>query len=74
MEMMSRTIPPMPVAAPWYGSTNDGELCDSILNVTAQPSPRLVTPAFSPMPTSMSFFISSVTFSPNWRRWFLEDL
>ena len=57
MEMMSRTIPPIPVAAPWWGSTKEGELWDSILKVTAQPSPRSVTPAFSPMPTSMSFFI-----------------
>ena len=32
---MSRTIPPTPVAAPWYGSTYDGWLWLSILNVTA---------------------------------------
>ena len=29
---MSRMMPPTPVAAPWYGSMNDGWLCDSILN------------------------------------------
>ena len=27
----SRRMPPTPVAAPWYGSMNDGWLCDSIL-------------------------------------------
>ncbi len=27
-----------------------GWLCDSILNATAQPSPTLMTPAFSPGP------------------------
>ena len=32
---MSRTMPPTPVAAPWYGSTKLGWLCDSTLNVTA---------------------------------------
>ena len=32
---MSRTMPPMPVAAPWCGSTNDGWLWLSILKVTA---------------------------------------
>ena len=32
---MSRTMPPTPVAAPWYGSTYDGWLCDSTLKVTA---------------------------------------
>ncbi len=47
---------------------------DSTLNVTAQPSPRSVTPAFSPMPTIMCCFISSVSFSPNWRRCTFEDL
>ena len=29
--MMSRRIPPIPVAAPWNGSTADGWLCDSHL-------------------------------------------
>jgi hypothetical protein len=29
IEMMSRTMPPMPVAAPWNGSMKDGWLCDS---------------------------------------------
>ena len=33
----SRRMPPTPVAAPWYGSTADGWLCDSILKATAQP-------------------------------------
>ena len=32
---MSRTMPPTPVAAPWYGSTYDGWLWLSTLNVTA---------------------------------------
>ena len=32
----SRRMPPTPVAAPWYGSTADGWLCDSILNATAE--------------------------------------
>ena len=36
---MSRRMPPTPVAAPWYGSTALGWLCDSILNATASPSP-----------------------------------
>ena len=31
----------------------------------AEPSPISVTPAFSPIPTIRSFFISSVTFAPN---------
>ena len=48
--MMSRRIPPTPVAAPWNGSTADGWLCDSTLNATASPSPRSSTPAFSPGP------------------------
>ena len=47
---MSRRIPPTPVAAPWYGSTALGWLCDSILNATASPSPIEITPAFSPGP------------------------
>jgi hypothetical protein len=48
--MMSRRIPPTPVAAPWNGSTADGWLCDSTLNVTASPPPMSTTPAFSPGP------------------------
>src|SRR3954469_5431996 len=47
---MSRRIPPTPVAAPWKGSTAEGWLCDSTLNATATPSPRSITPAFSPGP------------------------
>ena len=46
----SRRMPPTPVAAPWYGSMNDGWLCDSILNAARQPSPMSTTPAFSPGP------------------------
>src|SRR5262245_35038411 len=49
---MSRRIPPTPVAAPWNGSTAEGWLCDSTLNATASPSPRSITPAFSPGPCS----------------------
>jgi hypothetical protein len=49
---MSRRIPPTPVAAPWYGSTADGWLCDSSLNATASPSPMETTPAFSPGPAT----------------------
>ena len=41
---MSRRMPPTPVAAPWYGSTADGWLCDSILKATARPSPIEMTP------------------------------
>ena len=47
-------MPPTPVAAPWYGSTADGWLCDSILNATARPSPMSITPAFSPGPAMTS--------------------
>ena len=50
MVKMSRRMPPTPVAAPWYGSMNDGWLCDSILNAATQPSPMSITPAFSPGP------------------------
>ena len=50
--MMSRRIPPTPVAAPWNGSTADGWLWLSTLNATAWPSPRSSTPAFSPGPCS----------------------
>ncbi len=64
MARMSRTMPPTPVAAPWYGSTNDGWLCDSILKVTAQPSPMSTTPAFSPIPASILDRISAVVVSP----------
>ena len=52
MARMSRRIPPTPVAAPWNGSTADGWLWLSTLNVTACPSPRSITPAFSPGPWS----------------------
>src|SRR5258708_3494281 len=52
MARMSRTIPPTPVAAPWKGSTYDGGLCDSSLNVTAYPWPMSTTPAFWPIPAS----------------------
>src|SRR5262249_60188842 len=48
----SRMMPPIPVAAPWNGSTALGWLCDSTLNATATPSPRSTTPAFSPGPCS----------------------
>ena len=41
MVKMSRRMPPTPVAAPWYGSTALGWLCDSILKATARPSPML---------------------------------
>jgi hypothetical protein len=51
---MSRRMPPTPVAAPWYGSTADGWLCDSILKATASPSPIEMTPAFSPGPATTS--------------------
>src|SRR5579884_2804164 len=46
----SRRMPPTPVAAPWYGSMNDGWLWLSILKTTASPSPIWTTPAFSPGP------------------------
>ena len=52
MATMSRRMPPIPVAAPWNGSTAEGWLCDSTLNATATPSPRSRTPAFSPGPCS----------------------
>ena len=72
MARMSRTMPPTPVAAPWYGSTKLGWLCDSTLKVTAISSEICTTPAFSPMPASMRVF--SGVFSPNWRRCTLLDL
>src|SRR6476659_9889564 len=43
-------MPPTPVAAPWYGSMNEGWLWLSILKTTASPSPIWTTPAFSPGP------------------------
>jgi hypothetical protein len=52
MVKMSRMMPPTPVAAPWYGSMNDGWLCDSILKTAASPSPMSTAPAFSPGPCS----------------------
>src|SRR5207344_3279024 len=45
MVKMSRMMPPTPVAAPWYGSMNDGWLWDSILNTAASPSPMSTAPA-----------------------------
>src|ERR1019366_7408057 len=74
IDMMSRTTPPKPAVAPWYGSTYDGWLWLSTLKVAAQPSPMSTTPAFSPMPTRSFSFISSVVFSLNWARWTFEDL
>ncbi len=52
----------------------DGWLCDSTLNVTAQPSPMSTTPAFSPIPASIEARISSVVVSPKYLRWTFEDL
>ena len=72
--MMSRTMPPTPVAAPWYGSMYDGWLCDSTLNVTAQPCPMSTTPAFSPMPASILPTGVSAGSEPNLRRCTLDDL
>ena len=54
MEKMSRRMPPMPVAAPWYGSIAEGWLWLSIRMATAMPSPTSITPAPSPGPTSTS--------------------
>src|SRR5688572_3191235 len=51
MVKMSRMMPPTPVAAPWYGSTALGWLCDSTLKTTASPLPMSSAPAFSPGPT-----------------------
>src|SRR3990172_8537390 len=50
MAKTSRTIPPTPVAAPWYGSMAEGWLCDSIFIATHQPPPMSMTPAFSSPP------------------------
>ena len=74
IEMMSRTMPPTPVAAPWKGSMKLGLLWLSTLKVTAQPSPTSTTPAFWPMPTIIFSRIFSVTLSPNWRRYTFDDL
>src|SRR5690606_16381532 len=66
---MSRRIPPTPVAAPWYGSTNEGWLWLSILKAASQPSPRSMTPAFSPGPTFTHGALEGKR--PRWTR---EDL
>src|SRR3954451_23581121 len=71
---MSRTMPPTPVAAPWYGSTYDGWLCDSTLKVTAYPSPMSITPAFSPIPASILPAGVSCGVSADLRRCTFEDL
>ncbi len=69
IEMTSRTIPPTPVAAPWYGSTADGWECDSSLKTAAMPSPTSTTPASCPGPTSTDGpSVGSV------RRWTFDDL
>ena len=47
IEKMSRTIPPIPVAAPCIGSIADGWLCDSIFITIARLSPISIAPAFS---------------------------
>ena len=52
MVKMSRRMPPTPVAAPWYGSMNEGWLWISILKTAASPSPMSTAPAFSPGPCS----------------------
>src|SRR3954453_2717020 len=65
----SRKMPPTPVAAPWYGSMNDGWLWLSILKTTASPSPISTTPAFSPGP--------QITRGPvvgNWHSQTFDDL
>ena len=72
MARMSRTMPPTPVAAPWCGSTYEGWLCDSILNVTAQPPPMSTTPALAPIPASRASLGGA--FSANCRRCTLDDL
>ena len=67
--MMSRTMPPTPVAAPWYGSIALGCEWDSILKTTAIPSPMSTAPASCPGPTSTAGpSVGSV------RRWIFEDL
>ena len=72
MARMSRTIPPTPVAAPWNGSTYEGWLCDSSLNVTAYPWPMSTTPAFWPMPASSAAVGGAL--SANCRRCARDDL
>src|SRR6476469_2868826 len=52
----------------------DGWLCDSTLNVIAQPSPMSTTPAFSPLPASIEARISSVVVSPKYLLCTLDDL
>jgi hypothetical protein len=69
MVKTSRRMPPTPVAAPWYGSMNDGWLWLSILKDTARPSPMSTTPAFSPGPCS-----TRGPFVGNFFRWILELL
>ena len=65
-------MPPTPVAAPWYGSTKLGWLCDSTLKVTAMSSETWMTPAFSPIPASSRS--DGGAFSLNCLRWTLLDL
>src|SRR4051794_13507448 len=69
IDRMSRTIPPTPVAAPWYGSIADVCECDSILKTAASPPPRSTTPASSPGPTSTASPSVGSVF-----RWTLLDL
>src|SRR6266542_2812985 len=69
---MSRTMPPTPVAAPWYGSTKLGWLWLSTLKVTASRSEMRTTPALAPIPASSRS--EGGAFSANWRRWTLLDL
>src|SRR5262245_66251400 len=40
---MSRMMPPTPVAAPWYGSMNDGWFSDSVLKTDQMPAPMVPT-------------------------------
>src|SRR6185295_7034224 len=61
--MMSRRIPPTPVAAPWNGSTAEGWLWLSTLKQTASPSPRSRTPAFSPGPCKTRLPVEGSRFS-----------
>ena len=69
MVKTSRRMPPTPVAAPWYGSMNDGWLCDSILKTAAKPSPMSTTPAFSPGP-----WMTRGPFVGSRARWTRDDL
>src|SRR3989304_6035696 len=66
---MSLSMPPTPVAAPWYGSMKDGWLWLSILKATARPSPISTMPAFSPGPCNTN---SPLVGKP--LRCFLDDL